>query len=156
MPKIYRELWNRFVKDGEIAPDATMGHYLRIDREGGRFNEQAITQLIGSFKSTIAFAKPDSSAKMSEEPGEDEDPDAETEGDEMETAAEIQPPKPSGGNPPPPPAGTIPLTVLMDDQGTVRIINLPRMSEEAFAFFESQLKAFKRAIILPADKPADQ
>lgn len=52
------------------------------------------------------------------------------------------------------PAEDIPLPVLLDD-GSVRVISVPRMSAEALEFFRRQLGLYERAIVLPIEKPAE-
>lgn len=47
----------------------------------------------------------------------------------------------------------IPLAVMEED-GTLYIIQIPRMSASAFEFFKTLLETYKRAIVIP-EKAAD-
>jgi hypothetical protein len=78
-PKIHKELADRFMTAGELAPDAAITHYLCFDRKEGLFNHQSVVPFLRQFKSTLAFANVNSSAKMSEEnePPLDDKPETE-------------------------------------------------------------------------------
>lgn len=141
LPPIHKEIWEKFHKglDG-LAPDATVKQYLEWDRDGAKFNPDSSAAFIDEFKQSIAFAKLDSSASMSED-----QPDMimQTE-DGQVLALEVK------KNPPPSP-GAFPLPVLMDD-GTFQMVYIPTMTEKAFAFLKTALETYKPAIVR---KPTD-
>lgn len=49
--------------------------------------------------------------------------------------------------------GVLPLPLLMPD-GSIAVVDIPRMTATAFDFFKKQLDAYKAAIVVP-DPPFD-
>lgn len=54
LPPIYAELRARF---DDSAADELIDHYLRIDRPGGTFNQDAVGGVIADYRDTLRFAK---------------------------------------------------------------------------------------------------
>jgi len=65
-PPIHGELWEKYGQD-ELPHDDVIREYLRWEREGKGFNEDVVGGVVARFKSTIAFAKLDSSDIIEEE-----------------------------------------------------------------------------------------
>ena len=136
-PKIHAELWNKYAGDG-LPSDDIIRTYLLWERETGRFNEEAVGDVIRRFRSTIALAKL-------------------VQGDIIEDGdhSNLDPPG-DGGKPSqegiltPPQAGCFPLPVLMDD-GSFQVVSIPQMSEAAFKLFKEHLEAYKNGFVRPKD-----
>jgi len=71
-PKIHKELVVKFWGPDGIAPDESIKYYLLWERPEPRFNDKIVDTFLRQFKSTMAFAKLDSSAKMSDDPAVDD------------------------------------------------------------------------------------
>lgn len=92
-PALHRELWDSFfTKDGGLAPDDLIRHYLIWDRKDGTFNEQVVDGFIEQFNQTILFAKLDSVYIISKEAEKDEENNSF--GDEEKPHLPLTPPLP--------------------------------------------------------------
>jgi len=148
-PAIHAELWQKY--SGNIPGDELIRHYLAFDRPEGTFNMESVGGFIARFRETIAFANLTQSDTIPADAGSDEDEEIE------ETVSEPNPyfgpvisKQPIHPKKPPMNLSTLPLPLPLDD-GTVTIVNIPKMSEAVFAFFKTQLEAYKSTII---QKPA--
>lgn len=144
-PMIHAELWGLY-EDSGVPPDATIRAYLLFERDRKRFNEDAVDDVIERFRKTISFAKLgkcdilDGSER--EDDGDDGAPrDEKTEQRKVRKVT----------------TAVLPLPIPMED-GTICIVDIPRMTSATFAFFTKQLETYKSAIILPpvADTSSDE
>lgn len=140
-PEIFSELWSTF---GDRGSDANIRSHLL--RKG--FNRTAVAPCIRAYRGTILFAGMQESDTIAPEDHND------SEGigaDSMTARSTIIVPGPQPAiamRVPPPRAGYAPVTILMDD-GSVQVVNVPKLSDTEFEFFKNQLETFRKAIVKP-------
>ena len=148
MPPIHAELWEKY-RDAGLPSDEVIKNYLIWERADGRFNEDVVDGVIRRFRETIAFAGLDSSSIIEEDNGDESGgqyPDqhaVQTVGGEplrSETQGSRE------GMMQPGTTQAVPLPVLETD-GTIRIVNIPHLSEQAFDFLKNLLDQYKSAIV---------
>lgn len=159
LPAIHREVWGKFYTEDGLAPDATIRQYLVWDRPESRFSEDAATAFIAQFKQTAQFAKLGGPDKLHDDQNDevvDPDPEDETETDRImqdlqaakrEADAKREMAMRSHALP-----TDLPLPLPMED-GSIRVVSIPRMTAEVFEFFKGQLEAYRKAITQPPTSP---
>lgn len=141
-PSIHAELWSLYREKG-LPSDDVIEAYLVWDREGACFNDDIVGGVIRRFRETIAFANVRSRDIM-----EDDDPVAEDDWNSAEGPGV----DPSGHkampeiNQPKDRKTGVSLQVLESD-GSIRVVNVPYLSEQAFDFLKNQLDTYKAAIV---------
>lgn len=85
-PALFKSLWDKYSATG-LPKDDVLRHHLIFDRS---FNEDFVDNAVARFRATIQYAKLDSSDKLGEDEGEDEElaSDGEGEGAEMQALEE--------------------------------------------------------------------
>ncbi|MFO0836453.1 MAG: hypothetical protein U0638_15915 [Phycisphaerales bacterium] len=138
-PAIHREVWDKYHKgDDGLAPDATIKQYLQWDREGAKFNPEALDPFIEQFKQTIAFAGLDSSASISSDSAE--------KFDGAGADAMMEPTKVNTPTTRPPEPGTREFSFpLLDGVATLRVPH--PMGQENYDLLTAVLAAMKSALV---------
>lgn len=131
-PSINQELLQMATAEG-LPPNETIRHYLTFDRPEAKFNEDAVDGVIERFRATIQFAKLDQSDIMRKGKGNNADRDDDSSDDPKKDRYVAK--------------GILPLPLLMPD-GTIAVIDIPRMTEETFKFFKAQLDTYRAAIVI--------
>jgi hypothetical protein len=156
MPKLHREVWAAFFKDGEgLAPDKAIHHYLIWERPEGKFSPESADAFIRQFHQTLDFAGLDKSGTMSADgPNGDEEDDSEEPSPSEPKGRQ----KDKGGRRMLAP-GTIEDVLSCESGGAVTLSYPDRITPEEFEDFEAwwkiMLRKVKRRIAGPDEPTTD-
>jgi hypothetical protein len=142
------ELFNHLLQEHQDASEEVLATHLIADMG---FTRDGAQKAAKSFLETIALVGPLAYDQRAGSSG-DESPGQPPTNDRRKVAGFMVSHNPTSTFPSNP-IDVLPLPVLMDD-GSIRVVNIPRMSATAFEFFKRKLDEYKPAIIAGTGKSA--
>ena len=139
-PTLHGELWKQWGDSG-LPADDVMRHYLLFDR---KFNPETVDGFISQFRDTIAFAKLDSSDKVSSNDGEKEPEHADTGGEGV--TMNRQPNTPDLKDQSITPSAGSRKNTFAFDEGDATLIYPANLSEDSLEDFKDWLQLAIRKI----------